>query len=216
MSCRLRTTAGARPVQGRWRLAFCRASLSWLAASATGRVFAELAEIGLLVASAGRGDRACAYRKGNSVLKVRFVYLAASVCAFAMIIGVSAWIWQVAGRQDEAPSRRGVVSQLMKIKTQSMVDLRDGLATADYRQLEDGVARLRKVNDAASWYLSEGGYGEAGSAFRRALEQFGDDVRSRELSMAKRSFEELTTSCVACHRSAPIIQLDDDLKPLPK
>ncbi len=133
-----------------------------------------------------------------------------------MFIGLTAWIWQAAVRQDATPFRRGVGNQLMKMKTQSMADLRDGLATADYSQLEDGIARLRKVNDSASSYMSEDRYGEAGSAFRRALEQFGDNVLNRDLSMAKRSFQELASSCVACHRNASIIQLDDDLNPLPK
>ena len=151
-------------------------------------------------------------RLRDSLLKEQFVYIAASVCAVAMIIGIFAWLWRVAARHDASPSRHGLGIQLMKMKTQSMADLRDGLATTDYRQLEDGIARLREVNDAANWYL----YGEAGADFRRALERFSGDVQSRDLSRAESSYEELTASCVACHRGPSNVSLDEDLKPLPK
>jgi hypothetical protein len=133
-----------------------------------------------------------------------------------MIIGIFVWSWRVAARYDATSGRRGLGSQLMEMKTQSMADLRDGLATADFRQMENGIARLRQVNDAASGYLSELRYGEAGATFRQALERFSSDVQSRDLSRAKRSFDELTGSCVACHRGPASVPLDEDLKSVPK
>jgi hypothetical protein len=146
--------------------------------------------------------------------KATFAYIAASFGALAVIIVITAWIWRAAGRQDAISSRRGLVGQLMEIKTQAMADLRDGLSAADYRQLGGGISRLREVNAAAGWYLSEEQYGEAGSIFRRTLERFSGDVERRDLSAAKRSFEELTDSCVACHQGVLDMPLDEDLTPL--
>ncbi len=155
-------------------------------------------------------------RLRDSLRKTPFVYAAAGVCTLAMIIGVFVWSWRVVARHDAAPGRRGLGSQLMIIKTQSMADLRDGLATADYQQLEEAIARLREVNYTAGQYLSENRYGEAGATFRHALEQFRRDVQSRELSKAQRSFQELTASCVACHRGVANLPLDENLNPLSK
>ena len=146
-------------------------------------------------------------RPGKILRRSDIVYIAASVCAVAMIIGIFAWSWRAVTRHDAAPAGHGLRTQLMQMKTRAMAELRDGLATENYEKLEEGIDRLREVNDAASWYLSDDRYGEAGSDFRRILEQFGGDVQGRQLSRAKRSFEELTASCVACHRGESNVPL---------
>ena len=148
------------------------------------------------------------------MLKGQTFFVAASICAGAMIIGTFIWVWQVASRQDAKPTQRSPASRLMEIKARSMAELREGLAAGDYGQLDDQIARLREVNDAASRYLPQDQYGEAGGAFRQALKQFGGDVQSRDLLEAKRSFEELEARCLACHQGLAITLLDKNLKPV--
>ncbi len=152
-------------------------------------------------------------RPGEFPQSSQYLYIVAGLCAIAIIIGMFVWSWRVVTRQDAESGRHGLVTQLMNLKTQAMEDLRDGLATANYRQLEKGVAQLRDVNNVASAYLSDTRYGQAGSDFRRTLEQFARDVQDRQLPSAQRSFDTLAASCVECHQREPNVPLDDDWKP---
>jgi cytochrome c553 len=138
-------------------------------------------------------------------------YAASGTVSLLILVGILVWIWPKAAREDASRGRGRVAGQLMNLKSQSIIELREGLEDQDYRQLEQGIARLRKVNEAANWYLSEKQYGDQGDVFRQVLDQFSQNVGGRDLSSARNSFVQLTASCVACHRLAGNVPLDDDL-----
>ena len=138
-------------------------------------------------------------------MKADVVSYTASVCALLIIAGFCGWSWWKAACEDAASNPKSLAERFMHIKSQSMVDIRDGLASRDYRRTEMALGRLRGGADA-DWYLSETQYGQAGDVFRQTLDQLSRDVRSGDLTTAKDTYIRLTASCATCHRQTTITE----------
>ena len=98
---------------------------------------------------------------------------------------------------------RWPAQRFMHVKSQAMAELRAGLASGDFRRMETAVGRLSSTGTAASWYLSEKQYGNAGDVFRQTVAQLGRDLGSRDLNAAKETYRRLNVSCNACHQQEP-------------
>ncbi len=78
-------------------------------------------------------------------MKADVVFYTASVCALLIIAGFCGWSWWKAACEDAASNPKSVAERFMHIKSQSMVDIRDGLASRDYRRTEMALGCLRRL-----------------------------------------------------------------------
>ena len=127
----------------------------------------------------------------------------AGVVALLVTAGFFGWVWYKAGRKDASRNPAGLAQRFMHVKSQAMAELRAGLASGDFRRMETAVGRLSSTGRAASWYLSEKQYGNAGDVFRQTVDQLGRDLGSRDLNAAKETYRRLNASCNACHQQGP-------------
>ena len=127
----------------------------------------------------------------------------ASVVALLVTAACFGWVWYKAGRKDASRNPAGLAQRFMHVKSQAMAELRAGLASSDFRRMETAVGRLSSTGTAASWYLSEKQYGNAGDVFRQTVDQLGRDLGSRDLNAAKETYRRLNASCNACHEQNP-------------
>jgi hypothetical protein len=146
------------------------------------------------------------------MLKADIIFYVACGCALIALLAIFGWKWSEAGREDASPTRVGVAGQFMELKSRAIAELREGLTTENYRRMKNGISRLHEVSVAASWFLPDEQYGDSGDNFREILNQIRQEVDERDLPSAKKTFTELTDSCIACHQREGNVPLDNDLQ----
>jgi cytochrome c556 len=77
----------------------------------------------------------------------------------------------------------------------------EGLALADFRQIEVNAAALIDISQHADWLVHDTpSYASLSEHFRAAAQAMVDDAQRRDLAALSRDYGSLTGSCVACHR----------------
>jgi hypothetical protein len=88
----------------------------------------------------------------------------------------------------------------MVMKAEATVQIREGLEKQDHDQVQAGLEQMRKLHNAADWYLSEQQYGDSAGPFWESLDQLRQAVDDGDLAQANKDFVQLMASCEACHQ----------------
>jgi hypothetical protein len=118
------------------------------------------------------------------------------------------WLWSVTGRLDSDARRPGLAPQFMQRKTATMLEIRDGLEASDFGRAEQGAAQLRRVSEAASYYLPDQRYKALSDDFAEALAMLDAAARDRDLMRLRAAYARLAESCSESHQRATKTRID--------
>ena len=146
-------------------------------------------------------------QKRNSLRAVALA-TAVTLLILASVAILLFWLWSLTGRLDSDAGRQGLTPQLMQRKTAAALAIRDGLEAGDLGRAEQGAAQLRRISEAASWYLPDQEYDALSGDFADALAVLDAAMRDRDLVRVRTAYARLTESCSECHRKATKTRID--------
>jgi hypothetical protein len=101
---------------------------------------------------------------------------------------------------DDVPPPRDTVSKVMQAKLAHSQAVLEGLALADYAQIESNALALKGISQGSEWLAHEStAYFEYSNEFRSICDDLANHARSRNLQAIAADYSKLTNSCVACH-----------------
>jgi HAMP domain-containing protein len=127
------------------------------------------------------------------------VLLVALALLLLASLGFFAWAWQTAAKRDAVRFRNEMIDKMMRQKEQAAQSIQQGIAAADYRTIETGIARLRDLAVAADWYAAEASYRQHSDEFRQTLEELAQSAREQDLEATRQSYADLRVTCANCH-----------------
>ena len=120
------------------------------------------------------------------------------------------WLWSWAGSLDSHGRRAGLIDQFMQRKTAAAIEIRDALAEADFRRMERGASKLRRIGEATDWHLNDAQYGAHSNDYRDALSSFDSAISGRNLTELQNAYVNLIEGCINCHRHSTRARIDLD------
>jgi hypothetical protein len=144
----------------------------------------------------------------SSSLRALAAGTAFALPTLAIVAFLFSWLWSLTGRLDSDAGRQGLTPQLMQRKTAAALAIRDGLEAGDLGRAEQGAAQLRRISEAASWYLPDQEYDALSGDFADALAVLDAAMRDRDLVRVRTAYARLTESCSECHRKATTTRID--------
>lgn len=97
---------------------------------------------------------------------------------------------------------RDTMPRIMQSKLAHAQGILEGLALADFAQIEVNAAELVRISQQAGWMVHDtASYFSMSETFRAAAQAMVDDARRKDIAALSRDYGALTGSCVACHRN---------------
>jgi len=112
------------------------------------------------------------------------------------------WLWATFGTLDTEQQREDLTQRLMQRKVVATEQVCDALAAEDLDRLQESIARLRSVSEAARWFLGDGESAALRDQYRQALNQLDAALVARDTTKLTAAYQELIISCVHCHEVA--------------
>jgi hypothetical protein len=102
--------------------------------------------------------------------------------------------------QYEVPPPRDTVPKVMQAKLAHAQAILEGLALADYSQIEVNASTLKSISREAQWLAHDSvEYFELSADFREVCDNLVLHARARNMQATVDDYAALTNSCVACH-----------------
>lgn len=96
---------------------------------------------------------------------------------------------------------RDTMPNIMQAKLAHAQALLEGLALADFGQIERNAFALVQISQQASWMVHDSpSYFAMSQNFREAAQAMVIDAQAKRLDALSRDYGALTGSCIACHR----------------
>jgi cytochrome c556 len=106
--------------------------------------------------------------------------------------------------QDDPKPPQASRSQFMRKKLDFAKDILEGLAVEDYSQISKAARAMKILSQAAEWEVptipNVEQYLAYTTEFQRRCDDLNQKARQRSLDGATLAFEQLTLSCVNCHK----------------
>lgn len=102
--------------------------------------------------------------------------------------------------QYEVSPPRDTVPKVMQAKLAHAQAVLEGIALADYAQIETNALDLKRISQGGDWLVQESATYFAFSAeFRAICDDLANHARAQNLQAATADYANLANSCVACH-----------------
>jgi len=102
--------------------------------------------------------------------------------------------------QYEVPPRRDTVPKVMQAKLAHAQAVLEGIALADYAQIETNALDLKRISLGGDWLVQESAsYFSFSAEFRNICDDLANHARVQNLEAATADYAKLANSCVACH-----------------
>jgi len=102
--------------------------------------------------------------------------------------------------QYEAPPPRDTVPKVMQAKLAHAQAVLEGIALADYAQIETNALALKRISQGGDWLVQESpSYFNYSAEFRSVCDDLANHARAKDLQALASDYANLTNSCVACH-----------------
>ena len=128
------------------------------------------------------------------------------------LVFFSIYLWSLRESLDPSGEREGLRDKLMQRKSTAAIQVRDGLASGNFRRAGRGVEELRRISGACNWFLPDDQYTALSDDFRVALNLMDVAVSKRDASESAEAYSQLIGSCRRCHQQAASSQIDLGLK----
>ena len=100
-----------------------------------------------------------------------------------------------------APAQTPGTARVMRQKLTHSQKILEAILTSDFALLDRESADLAKVTQLPAWTTLRGPeYLRQSEAFLKVLGELRSAAKDRDLDAAARQYNELTTTCFACHR----------------
>jgi cytochrome c556 len=100
---------------------------------------------------------------------------------------------------EDIPATSSFKQQMMHQKTQTMVDITDGLVRGQLARVEESAQRMAKIGKTLNWYMSSELYENNDKVFRDATIELIAAAQQDDYEAAKESALRLERSCIECH-----------------
>ena len=115
--------------------------------------------------------------------------------------------------QYETSPPRETVSDVMQAKLAHTQAVLEGLALADYEQVETNARALKRISQGGDWLAQESEtYFEFSAEFRKTCDDLINHSRAQSMQAIVADYTNLTHSCVACH---DYLRMERQTKDLP-
>ena len=105
-----------------------------------------------------------------------------------------------AGDKYETPEPHNTMPAVMQAKLAHSQAILEGIAMADYRQVEVNANALHEISLTADWLVHDTeSYYAFSDRFREATMQLVGHARAKNLDAITADYARLTQTCVACH-----------------
>jgi hypothetical protein len=100
----------------------------------------------------------------------------------------------------EAPPPRNSVATVMQAKLAHAQAVLEGIALANFSQIEANAQSLKRISESGDWLVQESeAYFAFSSEFRTVCNGLSDHARAKDIKAAAADYARLSNSCVACH-----------------
>ena len=102
--------------------------------------------------------------------------------------------------QYEAPPPRDTVPKVMHAKLAHAQAVLEGIALADYAQIESNAMALKRISQGGDWLVHESAtYFDFSTEFRGVCDDLVTHAHAQNLQAVAADYGNLANSCVACH-----------------
>ena len=102
--------------------------------------------------------------------------------------------------QYEAPQPRDTVPKVMRAKLAHSQAVLEGIALADYAQIESNAMALKRISQGGDWLVHESAtYLDFSTEFREICDDLVTHAHAQNLQAVATDYGHLANSCVACH-----------------
>jgi hypothetical protein len=102
--------------------------------------------------------------------------------------------------QYEAPQPRDTVPKVMQAKLAHAQAVLEGIAMADYAQIESNAMALKRISQGGDWLVHESAtYLDFSTEFREICDDLVTHAHAQNLQAVALDYGHLANSCVACH-----------------
>ncbi|MCI0675845.1 MAG: hypothetical protein L0Y42_08740 [Phycisphaerales bacterium] len=142
----------------------------------------------------------------------RFLHVCFTTAAAVMLISCAQNRNQTAGAGDtqrpvepmddqyEVPPPRDTVPEVMQAKLANAQAVLEGLALADYAQIETNALALKRISQGGDWLVQDSAtYFDFSSEFRDICNDLANHSRAQNMQALTSDYANLVNSCVACH-----------------
>lgn len=124
----------------------------------------------------------------------------ALVCGIALVAGGAFYL----NAADAKPGDKKIdkdLSEFMREKLAASNKILEGLATEDFKLIQDGAAKLQELGQAEKWRISNDVmYKQHSSEFNRVAAQLQKQAKEGNLEASALSWLQATMSCIECHK----------------
>jgi hypothetical protein len=102
--------------------------------------------------------------------------------------------------QYEVPPPRDTMSKVMAAKLANAQAILEGVALADYSQIETNALALKRISQGGDWLVHDSAtYYDFSTEFRGICDDIVNHARAQNLEAVAGDYANLANSCVACH-----------------
>ena len=102
--------------------------------------------------------------------------------------------------QFETPPPRDTVPKVMQAKLAHAQAVLEGLALADFAQIESNAMALKRISQGGDWLVQDSAtYFDFSTEFRGICDDLVNHAHSQNMQAISTDYANLVNSCVACH-----------------
>jgi cytochrome c556 len=125
-------------------------------------------------------------------------------------LSVAVVLWSACGGHAEP---KQPLKDFMQVKLSHSQKVLEGLVREDYELIAKHSQEMSLLSLAETWQvLTTPEYVEFSRKFRHAADKLTDMAKKKNLDQATAAYNQMTTSCVECHKYVRQVQLAKDRK----
>lgn len=125
----------------------------------------------------------------------------ALLCGIALFAGGFLCLNAADGKPKSDKKTDKDLSDFMREKLAASNSILEGLATEDFKLIQDGAAKLQDLSQAEKWRISNDVmYKQHSSEFTRVAAQLQKQAKEGNLEGSALSWLQATMSCIECHK----------------